>query len=102
MFHASEVGRLSRWRTTRRFEATARVVDHVVAGNEYLAKMFRERGREVTVLPTTVDPAHYEVKHHAASDSPALVWIGSRSTLPYLRELLPAMQESARRVPGLR
>jgi glycosyltransferase involved in cell wall biosynthesis len=94
MYHANRVGRLSQWRTNRRFEATARILDHVVAGNEYLAAMFRERGRDVTVLPTTVDPAHYLVKEHAAVDPVTLVWIGSNSTLPYLGEHLPALRQS--------
>jgi glycosyltransferase involved in cell wall biosynthesis len=101
MFHAHRVGRLAQWRTTRRFEATARILDHVVAGNAYLAQMFHQRGKEVTILPTTVDPADYPLKRHASNDAPRLVWIGSSSTLPYLRALLPAMQECARRVRGL-
>src|SRR4051812_26807599 len=48
MYHAHPVGLISRWRTRRRFEATARIVDHVVAGNDYLAEMFRARGKSVT------------------------------------------------------
>ena len=100
MFHAHPVGLFSRWRTNRRFEATARILDHVVAGNEYLAAMFRQRGRSVTVLPTCVDPAHYRVKEHIESSAPAaLVWIGSRSTLPYLAEQMPAIRDAAGRVP---
>ena len=100
MFHAHPVGLFSRWRTNRRFEATARILDHVVAGNEYLADMFRQRGRSVTVLPTCVDPARYKVKEHVKTpDAVALVWIGSRSTLPYLAELLPAIRAAAQRVP---
>lgn len=102
MFHAHHVGLWSRFRTRRRFEATAKIVDHVVAGNEYLAAMFRRRGRPVTVLPTVVDPQHYQVKSHAPTDAPRLVWIGSRSTLPYLRERLPAIEFAAREVSGLR
>jgi hypothetical protein len=39
-------GGFAQWRTNRRFEATARILDHVVAGNEYLAAMFRQRGCE--------------------------------------------------------
>ena len=78
------------------------MVDHVVAGNEYLAAMFRERGRGVTVLPTCVDPAHYRAKRHEPSGVVGLVWIGSRSTLPYLRERLPAIEQAALRLPGLR
>ena len=93
MYHAHRVGRIAQWRTNRRFEATARVLDHVVAGNEYLAAMFRQRGREVTVLPTCVDPAHYVVKEHSAANPLRLVWIGSGSTLPYLAEIVPALRQ---------
>src|SRR5207244_7665462 len=76
------------------FEATARILDHVVAGNDYLAQMFRERGpgRKVTVLPTCVDAAHYQIKRHADANPIRLVWIGSRSTLPYLADILPVIR----------
>ena len=97
MYHAHRVGVISQWRTTRRFEATARILDHVVAGNDYLAEMFRQRGRSVTILPTCVDPAHYQVKEHAHTDAIRLVWIGSGSTLPYLTDILPAL----RQIPNL-
>ena len=99
MYHANRVGAFSQWRTTRRFEATARVVDHVVAGNEYLAAMFRERGREVTVLPTCLDPGHYRVKAHTEKSPIELVWIGSSSTLPYVEQHLSAIRNAAQRVP---
>jgi len=101
MLHQKPVGPIERWRTRRRFEATAANVDHVVAGNEYLADFFRARGRTVTILPTVVDPAHYRVKEHSQTDSPRLVWIGSHSTLPYLEEFLPAIERAAEQVPGL-
>jgi glycosyltransferase involved in cell wall biosynthesis len=103
MYHAKRVGWFSRWRTTRRFAATAKAVDHVVAGNGYLADLFRKAGAPAaTVVPTVVDPSRYQVKHHAPTDMPRLVWIGSRSTLPYLRELVPTLEQAAREVPGLR
>jgi glycosyltransferase involved in cell wall biosynthesis len=103
MYHAKPVGWFSRWRTTRRFRATAAAVDHVVAGNGYLAELFTRAGaRAATVVPTVVDPARYVVKRHAPTDAPRLVWIGSRSTLPYLRELVPTLDRAARDVPGLR
>jgi len=102
MYHNRPVSWLSRWRTSRRFRATTRVIDHVVAGNEYLADLFRREGRAVTVLPTVVDPARYRVKMHAPTATPRLVWIGSRSTLPYLRQVLPTIERAASEVPGLR
>ena len=103
MVHADGAGWFSRLRTSRRFAATTRHVDHVVAGNAHLADVFRKQGaRAATVLPTVVEPSRYLVKPHAATDATRLVWIGSRSTLPYLREIVPALDRAARDVPGLR
>jgi glycosyltransferase involved in cell wall biosynthesis len=102
MTQRREVSAWSRWLKRRRFRATAVAADHVVAGNEYLAGQFRELGRPVTVLPTVVDPDHYVVKQHAATDRPTLVWIGSGSTLPYVKQWMPQLEAAARRVPGLR
>ena len=99
MYHPNRVGAFAQWRTTRRFEATARVLDHVVAGNGYLAAMFRARGRSVTVLPTCLDPAHYRVKTHADARPVGLVWIGSSSTLPYVERQVEAIRLAAARVP---
>jgi glycosyltransferase involved in cell wall biosynthesis len=101
MYHNRPVSWLSRWRTGRRFRATVRILDHVVAGNEYLANIFRQEALSASVLPTVVDPARYSETQHAPTPTPRLVWIGSRSTLPYLRQAIPALALAARRVPGL-
>ena len=102
MTQRREVSAWSRFLKGRRFRATAAAADHVVAGNEYLADQFRALGRPTTVLPTVVDPGHYHVKQHAPTDRPTLVWIGSASTLPYLRQQMPQLEAAARLVPGLR
>jgi glycosyltransferase involved in cell wall biosynthesis len=102
MYHAGPVGWWSQFRTTRRFHATAAIVDRVVAGNEYLADIFRARGCAVTVLPSVVDPGRYDVKRHKETESPRLVWIGSRSTLPYVREHLAALERASDDVGGLK
>lgn len=91
----------SRLRTKLRFRATVRAVDHVVAGNEYLADIFRREGKSATVIPTVVDPARYVVKRHGATTSPRLVWIGSHSTLPYVRGQLGALRAAVELTPGL-
>jgi glycosyltransferase involved in cell wall biosynthesis len=102
MVQRRKISRWSQFLKNRRYRATIAAADHVVAGNEYLAGQIRGMGRSVTVLPTVVDPDHYKVKAHAATDSPALVWIGSRSTLPYLQQWMPAIEAAAKQVPGLR
>lgn len=101
MFHSRPVGPIEQWRTNRRFHAIARAA-RVVAGNEYLAELFRAQGAQVSILPTVVDPGHYQQKSHAATDRPTLVWIGSKSTIPYVAEIAPVLIDAAKRVPGLR
>jgi len=102
MVHSRPVGPFQRWQTRRRFRAVARSVDLVVAGNNHLAHLFQCEGAPAMVLPTVVDPAHYAVKSHTLSDSPSLVWIGSRSTLQYLEQFHEVLREAAARVPNLR
>jgi glycosyltransferase involved in cell wall biosynthesis len=102
MYHSRPVGPFEQWRTMRRFRAVARSVDLVVAGNDYLANLFRAEGATTSILPTVVDPLHYQVKSHAPTDYPTLVWIGSNSTLRYLAQILPTLADAAKRVPGLR
>ena len=102
MHHNRAVGLVSRWRTRRNFLATARVVDHVVAGNEHLAEIFRGQGCDVSVIPTMIESRHYTVKVHEATRTPRLVWIGSRSTIQYVERFLPALEQAAREIPELK
>jgi glycosyltransferase involved in cell wall biosynthesis len=101
-FHPQRAGLYSILRTAMRFAATTRNVDRVVAGNPYLADMFRARGCEVSILPTAIDAELYQIKQHAPTPSPQLVWIGSRSTLPYLQQFMPTLERAVQRVNGLR
>lgn len=96
------VSAMVRWRTQRRFAATMAIADHVIAGNSWLAEQCAYKDRPVTILPTTVDPTHYIVHEHSQADPPRLVWIGSRSTLPYLRELLPTIERAAGIIKNLK
>ncbi len=103
MYPSGPAGWLARWRSWSRFRATAPRVDHVVAGNAYLADLFRENGSpQTSIIPTVVDPAHYTVRQHEPTEKPTLVWIGSRSTLPYLMQCRTALADAARQVPGLK
>jgi glycosyltransferase involved in cell wall biosynthesis len=102
MYPGSRRNPIHRWRVWRRFGALTGRVDMVVAGNEYLADIFRDAGARVIVMPTVVDAARYQVKLHVPTDSPALVWIGSKSTLGYLHCFADALQKSGARVTGLR
>jgi glycosyltransferase involved in cell wall biosynthesis len=85
----------------RRFRATIRRCDAVVAGNRFLAEEARKFNPLVTVIPTCVEPAAYPLaKHDRPPGEVKLVWVGSSSTLQGLernREMLDAIGQA---VPG--
>jgi glycosyltransferase involved in cell wall biosynthesis len=90
-------------RRRRRFAATVRACDAVIAGNAYLAgeaARFADRAR-VEVVPTCLDPARYAPKP-APGGGGTLVWVGSSSTLQGLEQIAPLLDEVGRRLPGVR
>jgi glycosyltransferase involved in cell wall biosynthesis len=92
----------ARWVRMRRFRATADAADHIVAGNTYLAEFFRKRGRPVTILPSVLDTRRYRTRNHMnpIAGKVVLSWVGTRSTIDYLRAAMPTLHDAALRVPG--
>ena len=72
----------------------------VVAGNDYLADYARRFNRAVTVVPSAIDVGRYSLvsAHHSNTPSlqspapPLIGWMGSSTTLPYLKPLRPVFQ----------
>jgi glycosyltransferase involved in cell wall biosynthesis len=92
-------------RRLRRFAATVRACDAVVAGNRFLAEeAARWAGpHRVRRIPTCVDPGRYPLPDKAARPPGLeLVWVGSSSTLRGLEASAPLLDEIGRRVPGVR
>ena len=88
----------------RRFAATVRACDAVVAGNAFLAghaARWTER-RRVHVVPTCVEPDRYPPREPATAPGTELVWVGSSSTLRGLERSAPLWEELGARLPGLR
>ena len=103
MFGSPSEGWIGRLRGWRRFKATARRVDHVVAGNSYLAELFTRHGApSASVIPTVVDAGRYVPSQRPPDGHVTLIWIGSASTLPYLSEALPYLKAAVTQVPGLK
>jgi glycosyltransferase involved in cell wall biosynthesis len=89
----------------RRFAATVRACDAVLAGNDFLRvnAMFRTERARVHVVPTCVDPGRYPLHKAPRGAGPVrLVWVGSSSTLQGLERSAPLLNEVGARVPGLR
>jgi glycosyltransferase involved in cell wall biosynthesis len=78
----------------RDFARTVKLADAVIAGNKYLADHALEFSGKVKVLPTGLRLEDYSVvADRGQSSRVVLVWIGSKSTLKYLAEIKPALEE---------
>ena len=78
----------------RRFRRTAKLADMVIAGNSYLAEHARKFNSNVEILPTGLDVKAYKSGTKSKNDDKIrLVWIGSQSTLKYLAEIKPTLEE---------
>jgi glycosyltransferase involved in cell wall biosynthesis len=90
----------------RRFAATVRAADTVVAGNDFLADCALRAGaraERVRVIPTCVDTDRYEPSEGSGrADGIDLAWIGSSSTLQGLEQNRPLWRALADHVPGVR
>lgn len=77
-----------------RFRLTVKLSDLVIAGNPYLAEHARKFNANVEILPTGLNTKDYKIPIEPRNDGKIrLVWIGSRSTLKYLAQIKPALEE---------
>jgi len=60
----------------------------VIAGNTFLADYAARFNRKITVVPSSIDLAAYR----RVANSNVVGWIGSRTTLPYLKPLRPVFE----------
>jgi len=82
------------YRRRRFFERTVKLADLVIAGNSYLAEYAKRFNTNVQILPTGLDTNAYKVHTNPEDDGNVrLVWVGSKSTLRYLAEIKPALEE---------
>ncbi len=96
-------------RRVRRFAATVRAADLVVAGNDFLADCALRAGAKaerVRVIPTCVGtdryPAPIRTDHARNREGIDLVWIGSSSTLKGLELRRSLWDRLGRESPGVR
>ncbi|MBT1070605.1 glycosyltransferase family 4 protein [Pelotalea chapellei] len=70
----------------------------VVAGNSYLAQRAREVGAKVEIVPTLIDLDRYSAKNISSDEVDLLkiVWVGSPSTIRYLKLLYKPLVELSR------
>jgi glycosyltransferase involved in cell wall biosynthesis len=77
-----------------RFAYMMRRVDFVMAGNQFLKSQVIRYNSNAEVIPTSIDLSHYSVKKGTHSEGPITIgWLGSSSTLKYLKPLLPTLEK---------
>lgn len=69
-------------------------VDTVVAGNKFLCDFASQYNKNVVCIPTVVDTenGHNKIKEHR-EDTILVGWTGSHSTLPFLDQIIPTLQD---------
>ena len=68
----------------------------VIAGNEFLAEYARRFNQNVTVVPSCIDISKYPRGNpdlRVGATGAIVGWIGSRTTLPYLKPLGPVFKQ---------
>jgi glycosyltransferase involved in cell wall biosynthesis len=74
----------------------------VTAGNAFLAGHARKHGARVEVVPSCVDPDAQPQREHRDVEALTVGWIGTHSTVGYLRAILPALDRVRRDGVALR
>jgi len=70
----------------------------VSCGNEYLCLFAKQYNESVVYNPTTIDTINLHNKQKDQSEKPFVIgWTGSHSTVRYLNELLPVLEELEKR-----
>lgn len=80
----------------RKVRWLAERAEHTIAGNEFLAEHLAVHSKQVTVVPSLVDPDSYAIRAHEQGEALTLGWIGSPTTTPYLAGIAPVLERFAK------
>ncbi len=84
------------------FRRSVRLADLVICGSSYLADHARPLNSNVEVLPLGLKVGDYIVDADSSTDDTLrLVWVGSESTLSYLEEIKPAIEQIGKRFDNI-
>ena len=93
-------GIVDRFRSTDRIPETIKMVDRVVVPNSYLADYSSKLNPNVTVVAEAEDTVKFTSRPaHQPSDKIVIGWIGSPSTVKYLKLIQGALREICQRHP---
>jgi glycosyltransferase involved in cell wall biosynthesis len=100
MFRSSSSKRPYSFSRRLKFAYMMRHVDFVIAGNEFLKSEVMPYNSHVEVIPTSIELSRYRLKEHRRRKGPSIVgWLGSSSTLKYLKKLMPTLERLYQKYP---
>ncbi len=75
-------------------------VDFVIAGNQFLKSEVLPHNSKVMVIPTSINLSRYTFKEYFCREGSLTIgWLGSSSTLKYLKALMPIFENLYQRCP---
>lgn len=78
-------------------------VDFVIAGNQFLKSEILPYNPNVAIIPTSIDLSRYRLKEYFHQEKPTTIgWLGSSSTLKYLKPLVPTLEKIFKEYPNIR
>ena len=77
----------------KKFEPILRSASACICGNAYLRDYVSRFCSRTQIVPTVVDTDQYGPATKTDGTSPVIGWIGSPTTWPYVRPLLPLLQD---------
>ncbi len=95
IFHNYDLNtnRLIRFFLKNKIDNVMKYSQCVIAGNSYLAnRAIKSGAKKVEIIPTVIDMDRYEVLNKGSNKNTIIGWIGSPSTLKYIKSIKPALQ----------
>jgi glycosyltransferase involved in cell wall biosynthesis len=83
------------------FRQAVSVADHVIAGNDHLARVANAPAK-TTVIPSVVDTTLHSPRPPHGSGEIVIGWIGTASNFPNLEPVIPQVLEAVQRLPNAR
>jgi len=103
MYRSSGSGTPHSFSRRLRFAYMMKRADFVIAGNQFLSSEVLRYNPHVEVIPTSIDLSRYNLKEDFHRDGPITIgWLGSSSTLKYLKELAPVFEDLFKVFPNTR
>ena len=104
MFRSSSSPQQRSWSRMWKFKYMAMKSDAVIVGNQFLREQVLQHvdPDKVTLIPTAIDTSFYPKKKEPSRDGHTILgWIGTRSTLKYLRDLDAVFGSLGKRFDGI-